>query len=207
MPVQEQCAGLVSRAQSLQQRLAERETAKQSLKERNIALKQRVNVAVATLSVTRDVIRTLPLSTSAPAKPVQTLVATPAPSARLHAEGTTIVPRPLNSYRHCAPLALENIQEASGFGTFSLDMTKRSSRVFTDQYKAQEAARAGCAPSDVCWFYQMHFEVATGVRLSISTTLCTTECLSSMALNFLASGLQMGLSAALDSNVTGASQF
>eukprot|EP00892_Ulva_mutabilis_P010377 jgi/Ulvmu1/7711/UM039_0017.1 len=199
----EQCAGLMSRANSLQRRLAERETVKQNLKEQNAALTQRVSVAVATLSVTRDVIRTLPSNVpAAPVKPAQAVVTAPAPTPRLHAESLSIVPRPLNSYRHSAALALEHIQEASGSGGSTLDTSKRSSRIFTEQYKAQEAARCGCTPSEVCWFYQMHFEVATGVRLSVSTTLCTKECLSSMALNFLAYGLQMGLSAAMDSRVT-----
>lgn len=203
MPLQEQQAGLAQRVQTVQQQLADAEAARKKLEEQKSELQQSVNVSVATLGVLRDVIRTQSVNVAPAPKPVQTLVATPTLSARLHAETKTIVPRPLNSYRHCAPLAIEHIQEASGLGTYSLDLSKRSSRVFTDQYKSQEAARAGCSVSDICWFYQMHFEVATGVRLSLSTTLCTKECLASMALNFLAAGLQMGLSAALDSNVTG----
>lgn len=188
---------LASRTTELQNRLASAQEKRQQLLETKANRSQRLCVALAKLSVTKDIVRTLPTAQTKFTPPPQTVARAPNRANPLFPPAL-VVPRALGTFVHFMPLAVEQILQPAGPGT-----PQGCARVVTEQYKLQEAMRIGCSPSDVGWFLQMHFEVSPGCRLSFSSTLSSTSCLASFALNYIATGLQTALFEAMERSTTG----
>lgn len=189
---------LATRTQDLHNRLASAQGKRQHLLDVKANRSQRLCVALAKLSVTKDIVRTLPIAQTKFTSPPQTVA-----RAAIHAQKVfppaLAVPRALATFTHFMPIAVEQILQPAAPGT-----PPGCARVMSEQYKLQEASRVGCTPDDVGWFLQMHFEVSPGCRLSFSSTLSSTSCLASFALNYIATGLQTALFEAMDKSANGA---
>lgn len=194
--MQERAADLATKKDELQKQLAAAKSMRQELQEIKASRGERLCVALAKLSATKDILRTLPVLQTK-FTPPQTVARSPGSAREFH-QAAPAVPRALGTFHQFLPLAVEQILQPAAPGT-----PAGGARVITEQYKLQEASRLGCPPDDVCWFLQMHFEVSRGSRLSFSTTLSSTACLASLALNHLATGMQTALFEAMDRGVEG----
>eukprot|EP00892_Ulva_mutabilis_P008092 jgi/Ulvmu1/5655/UM024_0001.1 len=188
----ERAVDLATRTAELQDRLAAAQEKRQQLIDTKADRSQRLCVALAKLSVTKDIIRTLPAAQTKFTAPPQTVARAASQPHRAFPAAPT-VPRALSTFTDFMPIAVEQILQPN--------TPPGRARVMTEQYKLQEASRVGCSPDEIGWFMQMHFEVSPGCRLSFSTTLSSTSCLASFALNYIATGLQTALFEAMDNSV------
>jgi hypothetical protein len=86
--------------------------------------------------------------------------------------------RPLSSYLAMQGLSLPDIVRYCDVEGGLVNVASRMARhVWTR--KALKADLMGVPESEICWFLLMPYEVAPGVPISLSETLCSTECLGS----------------------------
>ena len=108
-------------------------------------------------------------------------------------------PAPIHSFKHCASIPHELLYRATTDTSPLSNFTHQSSRRLIDEYKKKVAESLGCSQSQVCWFAQMHLQVAPGKHLSYSATLSSPKCVASFVLHYICGSLECGmLNAALD---------
>lgn len=108
-------------------------------------------------------------------------------------------PAPIHSFKHCASIPHELLYRATTDTSPLSNFTHQSSRRLIDEYKEKVAESLGCSQSQVCWFAQMHLQVAPGKHLSYSATLSSPKCVASFVLHYICGSLECGmLNAALD---------
>ena len=109
--------------------------------------------------------------------------------------------RPLSSYVHHACVCFDELVRLYGpdgrHGTGIL--------ASLEDFRWQATAAAGgCSTADVCWFVLLDKEASPGLRLSFSSTVCSPECVGSLALHYLALKLEAALLAAAMNSERGA---
>eukprot|EP00892_Ulva_mutabilis_P005793 jgi/Ulvmu1/3586/UM169_0004.1 len=132
--------------------------------------------------------------TSQPLDPARaSLLSQHAPATLYQSPALRQAVRPLSAYQHYAAVGYEELVRQHGpcgrHGTGVLAML--------EEVRCEAAQACGAAHTDdVCWFMQLDKEVAPGLRLSFSSTVCTPECVATLALHYLVLKLEAALLAA-----------
>eukprot|EP00892_Ulva_mutabilis_P004396 jgi/Ulvmu1/2328/UM013_0176.1 len=115
------------------------------------------------------------------------------------------LPPTISSFRATAGIGHVDLLEASGSTSGTLDFSVVSMPELVRRVRVSKAARLGCAPEEVCYFVQLHWDAATELPmgtaaqaavaeaaqpLSLSSTLSTPECVASFAIMVLLADLE-----------------
>lgn len=106
-------------------------------------------------------------------------------------------PRKISPSTHLASIAFQDLLEASGSQSASVDFSCVGMQAMLTKCQDAKLLDAGVvATGDVCWFIQLGVAAAPGLELSLSSALRTPECVASAVLYFLLAALEGALTAA-----------
>lgn len=102
-------------------------------------------------------------------------------------------PRPIAEFLSAATISYGDLRAAADPAARLVNFSQHAMSTLLPQAMASKAARLRPAQActDVCWFVQTPYEVATGTPLSVSASLSSPECTASFALHFLMSKLEL----------------